>query len=263
MPLDQATRAAFHKIAAADGMAIENVVTDVYAALSASWPSPRPVLDGGCHFGIHTTPMSGLPKISRVVAVEANARTFEGFAQTLATAANGDKVEHVFAALQDQAHVESVSFVRSPTHPGRSGIKPIMALYDKATQFEAPVTVPATTIDRLFADQNRDCGFIKLDLEGSEFAALRGGARTISGSRPVIVFENGPDAPAHGGYHADDLINYLKSLGMIAMTTFGDVMTPQNIRDFWYGWALPAADFAPVRETILAAVRSRTARVGA
>jgi FkbM family methyltransferase len=260
---DQATRAAFHRIAAADGMAIENVVTEVYRTISASWPAPRPVLDGGCHFGIHTLPMSDLLNISQVIAVEANAKTYEGFARSLATAANGYKVEHVFAALQDQPHVESVSFVTSPSHPGRSGIKPIMALYDKATQFEAPVTVPATTVDKLFADQSRDCGFIKLDLEGSEFAAMRGGARTVSRSRPVIVFENGPDAPAHGNYHADDLLGFLRSIGMIAMTTYGDVMTPQNMRDFWYGWALPAADFNPIRESILAAVRNRTARAGA
>jgi FkbM family methyltransferase len=48
---------------------------------------------------------------------------------------------------------------------------------------------------------NKNIDFIKLDLEGAEFPAMRGGRETIDRSRPLIVFENGRQVAAEAfGY---------------------------------------------------------------
>lgn len=48
-------------------------------------------------------------------------------------------------------------------------------------------TVPVTTLDECFGDTK--ISFIKIDVEGMEVKALRGGTRLISASRPVVFFE--------------------------------------------------------------------------
>jgi hypothetical protein len=42
-------------------------------------------------------------------------------------------------------------------------------------------------------------GFIKIDVEGAEYAVLKGGAATITRSHPVIVFEYGAAGIQHYG----------------------------------------------------------------
>jgi Methyltransferase FkbM domain len=47
--------------------------------------------------------------------------------------------------------------------------------------------------------------FIKLDIEGGEFHAMKGGIETIRGSQPVIVFEAGSWSTGQYGVNADDV----------------------------------------------------------
>lgn len=56
-------------------------------------------------------------------------------------------------------------------------------------------------------------GFIKLDIEGHELAALRGAENIIKRDRPVIQVE----ATNVGGSSANDLVNYLQNLGYLAL----------------------------------------------
>ena len=240
----------FSKIARGDGTAIEEVITRVYGDLAATWSVKRLVIDGGAHMGYHTSRMGAVPNISRIIAIEANPKTYQAHANALKAAPHAAKVDLIQAALQDRQDIETISFTTSPTHPGRSGLNPIMALYDKKTEFAEPVSVRATTIDRLMAGANAPCGFIKLDLEGSEFAALRGGQATLTRDRPLCVLENGPDAPAHGGYSIEDFIAFMSSCGMTLTTVFGDKMGSENARDFWYAWAVPTSNFDNIRSLL-------------
>lgn len=249
-------RSAFTKLARGNGQAIEEVIVEVYRALSSGWSEPLVVIDGGAHMGYHTTRMADIDKISKVVAIEANPKTYEHHYRANAHAPHAAKVCLINAALQDRDDAETVSFTTSVSHPGRSGINPIMALYDKKTTFEQPITVTATTIDKLTAEHGK-CGFIKLDLEGSEYAALRGGRSTLSRDAPVCVLENGPDAPAHGSYAINDFIAYMQSVGMTLVTVFGDELTAQNAPDFWYAWAIPTIRLDETRGIIIEKLLAR------
>ena len=53
--------------------------------------------------------------------------------------------------------------------------------------------------------------FVKLDLEGGEFAALRGAEKTLRMFRPCCVFENGLESSA-SDYNADDFFAYFRDL---------------------------------------------------
>jgi len=57
------------------------------------------------------------------------------------------------------------------------------------------VTVPVARLDTLLADAP-PIGFIKIDVEGHEYAALRGALERLRRDRPVILFEAGATADA-------------------------------------------------------------------
>jgi len=68
-----------------------------------------------------------------------------------------------------------------------------------------------------YADENRlkEIHFIKLDIEGGEFLALKGGAGVLRRSKPVIHLEFFPAWTKAFGYSAEDLLEFLRSFGYI------------------------------------------------
>ena len=75
-------------------------------------------------------------------------------------------------------------------------------------------TVRLAPLDRV-ADWESYPGqiFIKLDVEGSELAFLRGAQRLIRRRRPAILFELNPDSAQAAGYSADELFECFGELG--------------------------------------------------
>lgn len=68
---------------------------------------------------------------------------------------------------------------------------------------------PALTVDCL---ELRDCGLLKLDLEGCEYLALMGAARTIARCRPVVIVEL-KDLGARFGHSTEDVEALLERMG--------------------------------------------------
>lgn len=54
-------------------------------------------------------------------------------------------------------------------------------------QENGQIALPASSIDHICAQQGVEADFIKMDIEGSEDAALRGGRETIQKNRPIIA----------------------------------------------------------------------------
>ena len=80
------------------------------------------------------------------------------------------------------------------------------------------------SLDGLYEEHGagRQISFIKLDIEGSERAALTGAATVIREHRPIIMIELQPETQSRAGCSATELWDYLKSLGY-AFTVFGAV----------------------------------------
>ncbi len=247
---DTQNKAAFRQRGGQSGDWIEVIICDLYTRLSAQWIDAV-VVDGGAHVGRHTFPMAALPNIRQVVAVEANAKTIGRLRKRIDQSPDASKIRTVLGALQDDPARSEVNFIHSSSHPGRSGINPVL-LKNPNTMFEVPIGVPATTIDLLMRDVPEGCRFIKLDLEGGEFGALKGAAASLKKHRPVLFFENGQYAPEQNGYTVDEFVGYMQSVGYDARTVFCDPLTPANAADFWYAWASPVE----MRDTLVALVAS-------
>jgi FkbM family methyltransferase len=247
---DTQTKAAFRQRGSQSGDWIEVIICDLYTHLSAQWTNAV-VVDGGAHVGRHTFPMAALANVRRVIAVEANAKTLGRLRKRVDESPDASKIVTVLGALQGDPEKTEVHFIHSSSHPGRSGINPVL-LKNPNTVFETPVGVPATTIDLLLRDASETCSFIKLDLEGGEFGALKGAAASLEKHRPVLFFENGQHAPEQNGYTVDEFVGYMQSRGYDARTVFCEPLTPANAADFWYAWATPIE----MRDTLVPLVGS-------
>jgi FkbM family methyltransferase len=97
-------------------------------------------------------------------------------------------------ALTDATGTAPFHHVR--TNPGYSGLR--RRRYDRPNEEVDVMSVRTARLDDVVpADQRID--FVKIDVEGAELQVLRGGIRTISQWRPVIVFEHGRGAADHYG----------------------------------------------------------------
>ena len=87
---------------------------------------------------------------------------------------------------------------------------------------EVGETIELESLDRIYEEHGAGLriSFIKLDIEGSEMAALNGSAAVIREHRPIIMIELQQEAQSRAGASATELWDYLKTLGY-AITVFG------------------------------------------
>lgn len=188
---------AFVALAHQDGQKIERLIRRFYEGLHAR----EVFIDGGAHHGYHTSHARRF--FSRVISIEASPRTYvEHICGQIALSANHPagqplgEVIPVGGALGCRERMgKTVDFFFSETHPGRSTVNTAM-WQDWAkgeVTYQPPVTAAVVEIDDLKAlhARNRRVDFLKLDLEGGEINALRGGRAMLASDRPAIVMEFG------------------------------------------------------------------------
>ena len=79
-----------------------------------------------------------------------------------------------------------------------------------------------TTVDA-WVDRNaiRDLAFMKIDVEGNELAVLKGAHKTLVDFEPLVYAELLRKHTKRFGYHPNDVINYMQSLGYDCATVRG------------------------------------------
>ncbi len=127
-------------------------------------------IDGGANVGKWARRMG--ESFASVIAFEAAPEIFAELAEATRDMPN---ITCRHAALMDRA--TTVSIVKP------EGRKAKRSLY---VQPDESGGVHAVTIDSLGLGS---CGFIKLDIEGAEYLALRGARKTIMRHRPVLMIE--------------------------------------------------------------------------
>lgn len=223
-----------------DPMLPERIIQTFYRAILSPTST---AIDCGAHTGYHTRPLAEWCNKGRVVAYEG----LPHLAEKLST--RFDKQPHVSirnVAIQDDPALSSTTFQFVPERPGRSGIRSatINTGPDNEYEFEE-IEVVASTIDRDLEEleiPHTDVGFIKLDLEGGEFAALKGATNVLRSGRPLLAIENGFHAASVGGYTPDQVGDFFDSVGYRRFTIFGEEFQESNF-DFWYVFAAPEETF--------------------
>lgn len=184
----------FRTLALKDLMLLERIMADIYTQLTADMTGFA-MFDGGAHRGFHTKQMLALPGCRRVHAVEADPFMMETLRANLADALEQDTPELclIGKALQDDPDTRSISWKSSHSHVGRSSIKSRnparTTIWPESANvaYRDEMSVEATTIDLILADETAPLPFLKLDLEGADLLALQGAADTLQDRRPVVA----------------------------------------------------------------------------
>lgn len=113
------------------------------------------------------------------------------------------------AAVSDRSGDTEFQFVEND--PGYSGLR--RREYDRPDPKVTTIRVQTVTLDEI-VPKNDKIAFIKIDIEGGEFHAIKGGMETIQRSAPVIVFEASNRSTGLYGVRPDDMYSLVTdSLG--------------------------------------------------
>lgn len=148
-------------------------------------------LDLGAFKGTHTLPMAAAVRGAgprgpgAVHAFEPNPELAAALRERLAAPDCAHVTLHELAAAARDGEAD---FVLALDSPGYSGLR--QREYDQKDMRTATIRVRTARLDTLFAGLDR-LTFVKADLEGGEFDALRGAEALIARTRPAIGFEFG------------------------------------------------------------------------
>jgi FkbM family methyltransferase len=138
------------------------------------------VLIVGAHLGAIVVPLS--KHVARIDAIEANPATFKLFELNLRLNECHNVGAHCLAASDSRTPIE---FVLSTENSG--GSKRMPKIRDPRYFEDKPKTtiVPAARLDDLFADRAFDV--ILMDIEGSEYFAMKGMPRLLGAAKYLIA----------------------------------------------------------------------------
>ena len=230
----------------------EGLIRDIYTP----WLRPGDVaIDGGAHVGDHTFQMArSVAPSGRVIAFEPSPATLRAFMR---------ECEKQPAAVREVIELRGTGLGRvsgtSPFHhvPDAPGLSSIMARPESHSYTREAITVRIERLDDVFASLPA-ARFMKLDLEGGEFDAFRGGRAFIARTRPVIVFEMDQASPTYFGYRLDELVEFFATLRYSVIDFFGNAYTTPGHYQHSLVWNLaalpaetdPAVVVDPVRRTL-------------
>jgi FkbM family methyltransferase len=199
-------------------------------------------VDGGANIGRHTV------ELSRCVGDAGTVFAFEPVAEVmvkLLTNLRKQNCKNVCPfsfALSDK--IEVVEFTVCTNITALSSLRPRKQWPEHVKpEFEVR-KVPASRLDSV-VPANKIIDFIKLDLEGAEFPAMRGGRETIDRCRPLIVFENGRQVAANTfGYTAAQFFGFFHAINYDLWMIDGRPLDPKNWLNvggepMFYFWATP------------------------
>lgn len=156
-------------------------------------------LDIGANIGNHSVFLSEI--FARVLAFEPNPRTFK----LLDFNSNGRAIEPFNFGASDA--------------DGRAGLAVdednVGGAHVTREGEAANVVIELRRLDDVAAVREARVGFIKIDVEGHELAALRGAEQVIDTQRPIVMFEQDESEIAGG---TSPVIDFLRAKGYCFMT---------------------------------------------
>lgn len=173
----------------------------------------RCALDGGAHVGTWATELS--PLFERVIAVEPSPDTFEALQYNL-TDRGCLNVEAKNVALGSAPGLIEMTLRPEQAEKKNTGARYVMPGGE----------IPVITIDSLALEH---LDFLKLDVEGSEYAALKGAGETLKRCRPVVLYEDKKLWTKHYGIAPEAVANLLTKRGyqQVARVSMDAIWVPR------------------------------------
>lgn len=165
------------------------------------------VLDVGAHLGSFTSMAIRAAPKGKQIAIEASPTK----AAMLRKRFPATRVEQI--AISDT--IGTATFEENIANPGYSKLQGDNPSGDRVHRY----SVNVTALDALDLPQ---IDFMKIDIEGAELAAFRGGMKFINRDRPAILFECGADANA--GLDRRALFDQITEAMRYDVFTFGDFL---------------------------------------
>lgn len=177
-------------------------------------------VDGGANRGVHTVEMSrAVGPTGIVYAFEPSPKPSSILIERLVAGGFSNVALHLSALGRAEQQAEFYHYVGADYQSGLRGRDAVVG--GTALKF----TVAVTTMDK-FVPAERPVRFVKLDLEGGEFDAMRGAERILSNDRPIICFENGLQSTGKlYGYDADAFFSFFEARDYRIYTAFGEALT--------------------------------------
>jgi FkbM family methyltransferase len=113
------------------------------------------------------------------------------------------------------------------------------------------IVVEVVTIDQRFGAL--PLRFVKLDVEGAEFDAMKGAAGLLRTARPVLAFEDGrARAAQHFGYSLETYYRFFDAMDYVVLDLFGLPVGIEHGRHAgpWNFFAAPREAVADVRDLV-------------
>jgi FkbM family methyltransferase len=206
------------------------------------------VVDIGAHSGRHCRPLAALVGTTgKVVAFEPNPIPRQWLVNHLVEANLSDIVTIYPYAIGNVAR--HTTFVIADDRLEESGLK--KREYNGPTT-TSEVEVDVVVLDTLATQIGPDIRFIKIDVEGAEFDALKGARRILKKYHPVVVFEFGESS--YAAYDVDPfaVYDFFKTLDYQLYSILGEPLGRQRFVEasktqlFWDYIACPKSQLDAV-----------------
>lgn len=218
------------------GYIFENIIQRIYSKILVGGSI---CIDGGAQHGLHTIPMARLVgETGQVLAFEPIEESMRILHSKLHKHSLEKSVCLFNYAIADHNGLEDFTIIAD--EPGYSGLQDRGYCPESKRVVRDTITV---TIDTIFSQMNyQRLDFLKLDIEGGEFHALKGACQSIKSFRPIIIFEHAREASAKlYHYTANDFFTLIGQLGYALYDILGVPFTQNDWEKDtpWYFIAMP------------------------
>jgi FkbM family methyltransferase len=205
------------------GVVFESIVKSIYETVlkGGSW-----AIDCGANKGQHTFNIAKC--CEKVIAFEPIPELCKRLVERAVIAGYQHKIIFLELGVSNQKGL--LDFYQDVDAPALSSFKP--QLSDRKFK---PLKIITVTLDDIVS---YPVDFIKLDIEGAEFDALRGSIGLLRKYRPVVVFEFGRSVTANRfGYSDRDFFDFFESISYSVCDVFGTKLSSENWSNhIWMPW---------------------------
>jgi len=181
-------------------------------------PDDAVVFDVGANVGFYTLSYkTWFPKMT-VHAFEPVKETYQILLENIAL----NKLTGIVANNEGLGEKEQeTDFYFDSGHCGYTSMRDTKNLGDSSI-----VKCKVTTLDSYVNTVNTRVDFIKMDVEGAELLVLKGGLKTLHSYKPAICTEMTEVWTSCFGYHPNDIVSLLTSIGYICYALKSEYLVP-------------------------------------